>query len=103
MSSSQPTAPLTCDDVLQRLKGLVQDLMNLPNDRLDEEDKEAQRTMIHWSHSYQQRVRAIRKTQTPDSPIVHKPEHIAAALAEVDRFCDQVATLILGGNPQTVH
>jgi hypothetical protein len=88
---------------MRRLKGLVQDLVSLPNERLDDEDRVAQRNLIHWSHSYQQRVRAIRRTQTPDSRILHKPEHIAAALSEVDRFCDQVAALIAGGNAQTVH
>jgi hypothetical protein len=95
---------MTCDGMIHRLKSLIGQLGTIPADRMDDEDRAAQRDMLHWSRCYHQRVNAIRTSVTGSNgneKVSHNPTHLNAAFDEVRSFCDQVASMLAAGMAQT--
>lgn len=86
--------------MIHRLKALIGQLGAIPADRMDDEDRAAQRDMMHWSRCYQQRVNAIRASVSGSNgaeKVAHNPTHLNAALEEVRGFCDQVSAMVNAG------
>lgn len=103
VASSAPTTAMACDGMIHNLQSLMGQLGAIPSDHMDDEDRKAQRDMLHWSRCYQQRVKAIKASVTANpgaERTVHNPTHLNAALSEVRGFCDQVSSMIKAGLAQ---